>query len=121
MEQITALLGKIESLEQQHKQQIDELRNKSSSELKLNQVGWNIEKTVTVIIYLQDKLTESQAEVSSLRDENAHQTGRCSSIQQRLREAEARVNAQHDELDVRFHQVKLTLLNQLINSGFEEA
>ena len=48
----------------------------------------------------KDKLTESQAEISSLRDENAHQNGRCSSIQQRLREAEARINAQNDEIEV---------------------
>ena len=59
--------------------------------------------------YNQDKLTESQAEVSSLRDENAHQSGRCSSIQQRLREAETRINGQNDELNVsyNFDQVKL--------------
>ena len=48
----------------------------------------------------QDQLTETQAEASSLRDEVAHQTGKCNSLQQRLRETEAELNSKIDIIEV---------------------
>ena len=75
--------------------QMNELETNKSNELERVKSKSHIENK-----NIQDQLTETQAELSSLRDEVAHQTGKCNSLQQRLREAEAELTAKNDIIEV---------------------
>jgi len=81
------ILKEMQDLEAKNKETVDKMKTKNITDSKS----------------YQDQLTESKAENSSLRDEASHQKGKCTSLQQRLREAELQLNAKIEELEVKRH------------------